>query len=483
MTLLALPLALILPSLFGWLSLRLIEGRHPVLFNAERWTMGALLGLTLLLFLQFLLQVTLGVPFSFASFMAAQGIAVLLLGALWYAKKAALPPSPIPMPSEPAGRRFTVIVGVLLTWAALKAAFVGVTFLLLTPTYLQDSLSNWNLRGKVLFETAALTLVMPNEDPLTSPKGVSSYPPTVPMAKALLADTAGVWSEPLVNSIHGLWYLSAVLMLYFALRRCASRSWALLGTYLLLSLPLYLMHGTNAYADAFVSAHVFAAVSLLFHASRSSSEEHAASFLRLAVLAGGLLAFTKNEGLLVFLPPFVLCALLATWRLRKDHVLGTPRALRLCASILIGIACIAGPWLLFKWTEGLTFGNAKPFTTLELGWQPHVLFAVIVNTFSEGNWLLLFPLFFGLMLWRRRDASELLLIPTVFFLIVYVGQVMLYLFTGLSREALMQTGYARGLIQLMPLIVLITVLLLHGIRERIANGTTALAESLGMKHG
>ena len=42
-----------------------------------------------------------------------------------------------------------------------------------------------------------------------------------------------------------------------------------------------------------------------------------------------------------------------------------------------------------------------------------------------------------------------------------MGQLFAYLFTGLSQEALFQTGYARGLIHLMPVIVTVTTVLLY----------------------
>lgn len=481
MNLLALPAALVLPTVCGWLGLRLIEGKSPVLLRAERWVLGSLLGLSSLLFLQFVLQVTLGLPFTLMTFLGVQGACTLMLGAAWMLRRKNLPPSLALPASEPMPRSARALLTVLLTWSGVKAAFVAMVFLLLVPAYLQDTLSNWNLRGKVLYVTQQMTLVMPNEDPALSPRGVSSYPPTVPLAKVLMSNWAGEWNETLVNAIHLFWYLCALALVYLALRRYVSRGWALLGLYLIMSLPLYLMHGTNAYADAFVSVHVFAAVSLLFHASRARDPGSAASFLKMAGLAGGLLAFTKNEGLIVFLPPFLLCGALTLGILLHKRVLTAGHAVRLAVFAALCVAAIAGPWLFFKWANGLTFGNGKPFTSLGFGWQKGVTFSIIVNTFSEGNWLLLFPLFFGLLAWKFRETFGWLLVPSTFFLLVYVGQMLLYLFTGLSREAIVQTGYARGIIHLTPVLVLLTTLLLWSIRQRIREGLGALAYRLRLQ--
>ncbi len=474
MILLAIPLALVLPTLFGWLVLRLLEGKHPVLFTPERWVMGGMLGLTLILFVQFLLQITFSVPFSLLALLATQGICTALLGTVWYYRRASLPPSPALPPSSKLSQRMAILLGALLSWAAIKSLFVGTIFLILVPSYLQDTLSNWNLRGKVMYHTQELTLVMPNEDPIASPKGVSSYPPSVPMAKVLVANVAGVWNDSLVNGLHAFWYLGIIALLYFALRRYVSNGWSLFGVYVLMSLPLYVMHNTNAYGDAFLSVHVFCAVSVLLHACMAKDGQQSASFLRIASLAGALLVFTKNEGMLVFLPPFVLCMLLTVWTLRRTQSFTMQQIFTSLAGMGVAILCIAGPFLLFKWMNGLTFGNAKPFTSLAFGWQEHVLQAVAVNTFFEGNWLLLFPLFFGLIIAKWRTAFSWLLVPMCYFLLVYVGQVFLYLFTGLSREALMQTGYARGLIQLMPLTVMLTMLLLYDVKGKVVEGLNAL---------
>ena len=481
MIFLLLPLALVLPALCGTALLRLIEGRYPMLFAFERWVMGTVLGLTLLLFVQFLLHITVQLPFSLVAFLGVQATATLIIGGLWLLKRKTLPSSPT-LPASPALPRIAkILLGILMIWCIVKIALTSVTFLLLTPTFLQDSLSNWNIRGKVFFHTQELTLVMPGEDPNASRGHVSSYPPTVPLAKVLLADYAGEWHDRLINSIHIVWYLATAVLLYYALRRYLHTGWSLLGTYAYLSLPLPLMHGTNAYGDAFVAMHVFIAVSLLFHASVRDDRPTAIRGFVLAALAGALLAFTKNEGLLIFLPPFAVCFALALWRQTRQRVMASNDALKLLIAGALIIAAVAGPWLLFKWANGLTFGNAKPITDLGFGWQQNVVFSIVVNTFSEGNWLLLFPLFFTLLLWRWRTALGELLVPAAFFLMTYFGQVLLYLFTGLSREALMQTGYARGIIHLAPVIVLLTGFLLASAREPILEGVGTLADKLGLR--
>ncbi len=446
-----------LPAACGWLLLRLCEGDSPVLGRAERAAAGLVAGGTVMMAIVFALHVATGMPLGRAGFLGTELASLAILGGLYAWKRPTGTAPALPASARP---RWEPLVWILLAFAVAKVAFASVTFLLLTPTFLDDTLDNWNLRGKVFFEDRALTLVLPGEDPVASPKGVSSYPPAVPLLKASMAAIAGEWSDPLANAPHAVWFAAAATLLYAAVRRVLARHWALLAAYAYLSLPLATMHGTNPYADVFVSAHVFLAAAWMLAALKEENENRARSWFLLAGIALGALSFTKNEGIIVYTPPLILILVLALgWRWKAGRT-----DIRMIASTLLRVALplavVALPWLVFKWANGLTFGNAKPFTEFTIHWRENVLMSVGVNTFLEGNWLLLFPLFFGLLAWRRRAAWIAWLPLTAFVCIVYFGQLMLFLFTDLAAEALMQTGYARGLIQLMPCIVLLTALLL-----------------------
>jgi len=460
MLFLILPLGLILPTLNGWLMLSLLERNKKVLFRTERWVMGCVAGLTFTMLVTFAATALAGFPLNFTCFLSVQLLCLIIFGIAWVVLPKIPSQHPLPAPSSTLPRWAKIVVGILAVWVAVKLLVTGITFLLLVPTYLDDTLDNWNLRAKVYYFDEALTLAMPGEDPLTSPLGVSSYPPTVPLAKTWLSTIARQWDDRLINSIHIVWYLGAVFLVFFALRRKLSLGWSLTGTYILTSLPLYLMHGTNAYADAFVSIHVFLAASMLYAAITADDAARRMSFFRIGAFMAALLTFTKNEGLIVYLPPMLLILCVSLVLLVKQRKLSAKQAIEVVLWYAGLIAVIALPWLVFKWTNGLTFGNAKPITSLGFSWQENVLQAIAVNTFFEGNWLFLFPVLFGLLIWRWRYAFGGAAVLSAFFLIVYLGQGVLFLFTALSHEALMQTGYARGLVQLTPMVVLLATLLL-----------------------
>ena len=328
MVFLWLPIGLMFPTIIGSLALRMIEWKSPVLHWSERWILGFVLGITLTMYLTFLAHVAGLVPFTFWGFLGVQVVMLATLGTLYFFLRKSdhrevlndqspfwKPDSTFRIPTWSKG-----IIVLLCLWTIFKIAS-GAALLIGSPPYHDDVFNNWNMRGKLFYETERLTLTIPLGDEQVSRAGVSSYPPTVPMLKTWLATLAGKWDEGLVNASHILWYLSALALVFLFLRRSLPSLWAGLGTYLLASLPLYLMHGSNAYADVFLSTHLFASVTLLFSTATSPHRSSSLTFLKLSAVASALLIFTNNESLLLYLPPPLLTGFLFLLWLRRRFAL------------------------------------------------------------------------------------------------------------------------------------------------------------------
>lgn len=465
MSIFLLPVGLLFPTLTGWLLLRIAEGASPVLFRFERWVMGCVMGLLFTMYVTFLAHISGLIGFTFWGFLFVQIVLTGALGTYWYLHRSRLAdPSPVPANTEGSFSPWVWAAVIILGLWTLVKIVNGTMLLALSPPYFDDVINNWGMRGRMYYVTQELRLsLVPGE----APDSLSSYPPAVPMVKTWFANLHGSWSEPLANVPHMIWYLSVLILVYFSLRRMLPRSWSLLGMYLLSSLPLFFMHGIVAYADGFLALHIFLAVSLLFHAVRSNDPYVRMSFFTLSSLATGLLMFTKNESLLLHLPPLLLLLAITLILLRKKGVVSTRDAVRVVLRYGICIAVVLLPWIGFKWAHGLTFGNAKGISGMELSWQKDVLVSVWTNTFFEGNWIFLFPLFMGLILarWRKAILSPLGIL-TLFVLMVIIGQLPIYMFTGLSTEAVNQTGYARGIVQLIPLVVMVVTVLLADVLQK-----------------
>src|SRR5262249_53344420 len=151
----------------------------------------------------------------------------------------------------------------------------------------------------------------------------------------------------------------------------------------------------------FLASHLLTGVLLLYYALTAASKEQCLSFLRLAAAALALVAFTKNEGLVLYLPSLTVLATFTLWKSRRRGLLSQRDTLLAAGWFLGALALVAGPWILFKSLHRLTYGNAKAISGLSLVWQPGVILAILVNTFLEGNWLVFFPLFFLLLILHR----------------------------------------------------------------------------------
>ena len=434
-----------------------------MLVRSERWILGGALGLLWTMFLTFVASAILGFPLTLFGFLAVQIVALLIAGGLWFGTTRSRMPhesgTRIRMQTRPS-TTLNIVLLILFCWTLIKIGATGFD-LLTTPTFFNDSITNWNARAKVFFVEKKFSLRLPSDTPGEPPGGIRSYPPAIPLAKAWFATLAGKWNEGLVNAIHMMWFLALLLLVFLNLRRHVSFVTAALGTYLLSSVPLVLLHGLAAYADIFMALHLFIPAMLLFHALHQDHAEDALSFLRLSAFAIALVPFTKNEGLLLYFPPLILFFLGTHWHLLQRRVLSKRDAVRSLAWILFFSMIVVIPWLAFKWTHGLPFGNAKPLGAFGLAWQPGVLQAVGVSLFFHGSWLLLFPLLLFLLVtqWRAAFTSKIFFL-TSFFLMLFFGQLLLYLFTGLGFEALKQTGYGRGLLHLMPLATVLMSLLI-----------------------
>ena len=461
MTLLALIIGLGFPTLNGWLLLSVLEGQHRVLLPVERGALGCVLGASASMFLTFILHILGIIPFTAFGMLAAQVLLLIILTIILFRRPGKVASETKLAASGSISNGAMYVILFLGIWTAIKVISMG-SVLVLSPPYHDDVVNNWNFRGKVFYETQQLTLALPMGFGIVQDKTVSSYPPTVPMLKTWMATIQGEWKDAVANSWHIVWYVCALILLFYGLRRHLNILWSVIGTYLLASIPLYLMHGSVAYADLFLSAHLFTALSMLLHMTGEKKAERQECYARISALAVGLLLFTKNEGLLLYAPPLALLVTAVVVKLTQQKELqkSTPTDILLWYGGIAGAVLI--PWLLFKWFHHLPFGNAKPISGLSIGWQSGVLQSIWMSMFFDGSWLLLPALFLGLLYSERdRAFTSPLVILVSFTLAVIAFQMVIFLFTSLSVEVTKKTGYNRGIIHLLPTIVLITTVLLQ----------------------
>ncbi len=472
-TLLLLAIAMLVPALPGWLALRLCEGRSPVLHRTERIVWSMILGPSLCMLVTTMVFWTGLISLDLPGFLLPwTAVSVVLFLVAWKCgllrKK---PEGPVVLLHESCrlSRLQWTAVAVLMAWTAVKLG-AGAFNLVSTPTYWDDSFNNWNMRGKIFFVTKDLLPDLHGETiQLSSSGGTSSYPPNVALTKAWMANLYGTWNDQFENSVHFVWFALLICAFFFTLRRFGGTALSLFGVYLLVSMPLMLLHGTNPYADVFVAMHLFVTVSCLLQMSLANDHS---SFRRWCVLFGlsaALLTFTKNEGTALYLP---LCMTAALWIVWRKIVRGMMTGRQALTFVLAGVAVftgIASPWFLYKVINHLSFGNGKYLSDLSLSFHADALNAIVFQLTREANFLLL-P--FVLLVTAIAGWKRLLVLP--YSILAFIGmvagalQIGIFVFTALATEAVMQTGLARGMLHVSPLLLLLVILVWNDLWKRSA---------------
>lgn len=468
MSMLAFFIGITMTTTIGWLLLAVSEGRSPVLGRAERVAYALVFGPTAAMFVVFLCHIYGLTKLNLSGFLVPQIVMILILGiAAW--KRGAFVRGQsvalfVPKKIYPLGMTFGIAL--LCVWTALKI-IAGSYDLVSVPTYWDDSFNNWNMRAKMFTVTEVLTLEIPGGNGVTmSAQGVGSYPPMVPLMKTWVSVLRGRWHEGLANGIHVVWFLGLIGVLYFTLRRFVDPLLSALGIWALVSLPLVLIHGSNPYADIVVAAHIVVAVAALLGLKKAIKRDTVLTWSTLFFLSLALLVFTKNEGLVLHLPLLLLTAV--AFSIRRNNLVSLADHRRAITNGFLIVATVVLPWVLFKWSEGLTFGNAKAVGEFSLAFNPHVPKAIWLHLSHQPNWLLLplvLPLAFiaaGKKFWTSPEACI-----GAFVLAEISVQCLIFLFVpNLGTEAVNQTGISRGLLHIMPVAILLLFLLLRGILKR-----------------
>ena len=471
--------ALLLFLIEGFLLVRLLEGKNPILSHTERIAYGFLLGGSVFSYSAFWL-VLIGLPLTFAGMLIVHILLLLVLGGffLWRLhgvtalRSPLLPVSPL---AEPKSRWLSFLIAWCVVWTLVKVVAGGYD-LLSTPSYFNDTYASWNMRAKVFFVEESLLLGREPTDEYFFGGRVPSYPLTVHLSKVWIAKTVGNWNESAVNSIHLFWFLALLGIFFSALKRELNAAWAIAGTAALVSLPLLLVHGVNAYSDVLMGGFVFAALYGFYRWMRTESTKSEArnpnddgarhSWLLIFSFMTTSMLFVKNEALLIFLPTIAFLFAFVCWSKGnpKTRIDFSDFGFRISDFVtwLLIVSSVVVPWTLFKWSEGLTFGNATEVSGFSLHIHDGVAFAVEGDLLYTGSYLLFFPLFALLLFmgWRFYMRKSLGVLVT-FFLIVFLGEFCIYLLTPLATEAIRHTGFGRGMVHILPVGMFISMLIVQ----------------------
>lgn len=211
------------------------------------------------------------------------------------------------------------------------------------PPFFDDAISCWSYKAKVIYFNSLLE--MDPENPLFLGGAYSRYPLGSSLFRVWIATVMGSWQESYIQLHSFLMLISIILIVFINLQEYASLLTRMISSYVIASIPLFSTHAYAGYADIILSCYITVAFILLIKWFFQKEN-------RILIIAGISMAmaiFTKNEGLVLYLPSFLL---IFSFYCHKAKI-RLYEQLKPLSLLLFTIFIIAGPWILFKIFYGI----------------------------------------------------------------------------------------------------------------------------------
>ncbi|MFH1190137.1 MAG: hypothetical protein V1682_05535 [Candidatus Omnitrophota bacterium] len=323
---------------------------------------------------------------------------------------------------------------------------------LVRPIEAYDAVAIYAIKSKIFFLAAgippdyfsALARSLPHPD----------YPLNIPLCETFIYTVMGSLNDQLVKAVFPLFFAGILCVLFFAVRKFATRTYALLFTFLLASIPMFNSYAANAYQELPLAFYYFTSAVFLF-----AWIEDRGDLRTLAVSAAlvALAGWTKNEGMLYCAINIVL-VILVSFTARKDAPGKSVYAPAVYAAVII---LILAPWLWVKQRCGLVNGEVSlaGLNPVYLAGQLYklgpILYELQKQLFGPKKWLILWPVVIYAAIFRHKSifASGQRYI-SISLILAFCGYVICYMISPLDVAYFASKTWARFMLHFLPLAVL-----------------------------
>ncbi|MEQ1849391.1 MAG: glycosyltransferase family 39 protein [Candidatus Peribacteraceae bacterium] len=306
------------------------------------------------------------------------------------------------------------------------------------PTFQFDSLTNWTMRSQISFVDQRMAFDEAEVRGMAKPQ----YPYLF-HALQITSNQGHTWNDGLANLILILLGLSSITALWLILRRLLSPSTTLITIALIFGTPLLATHMAQGYGDSVMLQYLFLAhaLTLLW----VMTKERRWLMLSGMCIAAGV--WSKSEGLVFGLLPWLVTVGLISWNTRTLRSLRSPILLTLLLSLLWTIgASIAGLSLTPHHGSDATLALSIPAVK-----------EAFIGLFSRGSFgiawysaLSALVLFFASPKFRSHRAAPTLLMAGFTFVII----LLIYTATPNSQFLLKGESYYRQMLLPLGLLIL-----------------------------
>jgi len=280
------------------------------------------------------------------------------------------------------------------------------------------------------------------------------YPLSIPLGETFVYLFLGNVNDQLVKIIFPLYYSAVLVMLYFAIRRFGSASYALLFSFILATIPQFSAYAANGYLDVPLAYYCFASIIFLFFWFEDTSKTR---FLICSAIMVSLAGWTKNEGLVYgIINAAVLIVFLFDHRTTHTPV-------KAVSSILIYVAIVAAisaPWLWVKVTghlknSDIDLSYAHPAILVR---QYHKIIPILYEfqkqCLGPKKWNILWIVALFLCITRpRKIFSEAMKYQSFYLILVICSYLFFYFVSHIEINYFLSRTWSRFPLHFLPSVV------------------------------
>ena len=329
---------------------------------------------------------------------------------------------------------------------------------LIKPIESYDAIAIYAIRSKIFYLAkaipadyfTAIARLFPHAD----------YPLNIQLSETFLYMSMGSLNDQLVKVIFPLFFAAILCILYFAIRRFASRTYALILTFILASVPHFNNYATNAYLEMPLTFYVFIGGLFLL---RWIEDNRAIGALVISAIATGLAGWTKNEGMMYCAIYSVLVFVFVASKGRKVEKRDILSAVMY--SGIIFLICL--PWALIKarWhitNDEIALSNLNPVNLVkQLNKLGPIAYEFQKQLFGPKKWNILWPVTIIVLLLNYKKAFAM---PARYVLAMIAmalgGYVVFYMISYVDVVFFASKTWARFMLDFLPLAVYLLAVIL-----------------------
>ncbi|MDD5292544.1 MAG: glycosyltransferase family 39 protein, partial [Candidatus Omnitrophica bacterium] len=205
--------------------------------------------------------------------------------------------------------------------------------------------------------------------------------------------------EQYAKFVSYLFFIYALILLYYLIKRVASDNFALLLTYFLSSVPLYIYSASSGYSDIPLVFYSGLGILYLYQSAAKNSN----NLFKVGCLLLCLGAWTKKEGLAILLIGFIY------WLLFLKPASGDK--LNKIVFFILSVILINAPWLIFAKYYGLAGDNI--YSLNAIGNYPLVISKIKViasfalhSLFDVNRWNIFWFIFTLALFYKKRHILK-----------------------------------------------------------------------------